>query len=123
MSRPLVSVIIPTYNRASTVSEAIESVLQQTYPNVEVIVIDDGSKDNTQEVLRRYAGRIRNIYQENAGQMVARNRGIRESRGEIITFLDSDDLWLAHCVERHVRALQPSLSRLRRAVSEDRPQA
>jgi glycosyltransferase involved in cell wall biosynthesis len=106
MDKPLVSVIVPAYNRAHTVSETIDSVLQQTYPNVEVIVVDDGSKDNTQEILRAYGARIRNIRQDNAGQMVARNRGIQEARGEIITFLDSDDLWLPHCVERHVRVLQ-----------------
>ena len=106
MTGPFVSVIIPTYNRAHTVSETIDSVLQQTYPNVEVIVIDDGSKDNTQEILRGYGTRIRNIRQDNAGQMVARNRGIREARGEIISFLDSDDLWLPHCLERHVRLLR-----------------
>ena len=106
MNGPLVSVIIPTYNRADTVSQTIDSVLKQTYPNVEVIVIDDGSKDNTQHVLSGYGSRIRNIHQENAGQMVARNRGSREARGEIISFLDSDDLWLPNCLERHVKVLQ-----------------
>jgi glycosyltransferase involved in cell wall biosynthesis len=106
MDKPLVSVIIPAYNRAHTVAETVDSVLQQTYPNLEVIVVDDGSKDNTQEVLRGYGSRIRSVYQENAGQMAARNRGIQESRGEIVTFLDSDDLWLPLCVERHVQILQ-----------------
>jgi glycosyltransferase involved in cell wall biosynthesis len=103
---PLISVIIPTYNRAHTVSETIDSVLAQTYPRIEVVVVDDGSNDNTQEVLRGYGPRIRSIRQENAGQMAARNRGIREALGEIITFLDSDDLWLPQCLERHVRVLQ-----------------
>jgi glycosyltransferase involved in cell wall biosynthesis len=106
MAGPLVSVIIPTYNRANTVPETIDSVLEQTYSNLEVIVVDDGSKDNTQEVLRGYGTRIRNIQQENAGQMVARNRGIQEASGEIICFLDSDDLWLPRCVERHVQVLE-----------------
>jgi glycosyltransferase involved in cell wall biosynthesis len=106
VSYPLVSVIIPTYNRAHTIAETIDSVLKQTYPNVELIVVDDGSKDNTQEVLRGYGARIRNIHQENAGQMAARNRGIREARGEIISFLDSDDLWLPTCLERHVHILE-----------------
>jgi len=106
MDKPLVSVIIPAYNRAHTVAETVDSVRQQTYPNIEVIVIDDGSMDNTQEVLRKYGTRIRNIRQENAGQIAARNRGIQEAQGEIITFLDSDDLWLPTCVERHVRVLQ-----------------
>jgi glycosyltransferase involved in cell wall biosynthesis len=106
MGGPLVSVIIPTYNRADTVSETIDSVLQQTYPKLEVIVVDDGSKDNTQEILRGYGTHIRNIQQENGGQMVARNRGIREASGEVICFLDSDDLWLPRCVESHVRVLE-----------------
>lgn len=106
MAGPLVSVVIPTFNRANTVGETIDSVLEQTYPNIEVIVVDDGSKDNTQEVLAAYGPRIRNVRQENAGQMVARNRGIRSARGEIVCFLDSDDLWLPRCVERHVDVLQ-----------------
>jgi glycosyltransferase involved in cell wall biosynthesis len=106
VEQPLVSVIIPAYNRAHTVVDTIDSVQRQTYPNIEIIVVDDGSVDNTQEVLGRYGSRIRNIHQENAGQMAARNRGIREARGEIITFLDSDDLWLPTCVERHVGVLQ-----------------
>lgn len=105
-TRPLVSVIIPAYNRAHTVAETIDSVLKQTYPSLEVIVVDDGSKDDTQQVLQKYGPRIHNIQQENAGQMAARNRGIREAQGEIITFLDSDDLWLPTYVERQVRVLQ-----------------
>jgi glycosyltransferase involved in cell wall biosynthesis len=105
MSEPLVSVIIPAYNRAHTVAETVDSVLRQTYGNLEVIVVDDGSKDHTQEVLRGYGTQIKNIRQENAGQMVARNRGIAEARGEIVTFLDSDDIWLPMCVERHVSVL------------------
>jgi glycosyltransferase involved in cell wall biosynthesis len=88
------------------VAETVDSVLGQTYGNLEVIVVDDGSKDGTQEVLRGYGARIKNVRQENAGQMVARNRGIAEARGEIVTFLDSDDIWLPTCVERHVSVLQ-----------------
>ena len=95
MDKPLVSVIIPAYNRAHTVAESIDSVQQQTYPNIEVIVVDDGSTDDTQAVLGKYGTSIRNIRQENAGQVGARNRGIREARGDIITFLDSDDLLAA----------------------------
>jgi glycosyltransferase involved in cell wall biosynthesis len=87
------------------VRETVDSVLGQTYGKLEVIVVDDGSKDNTQEVLREYGARIKNIRQENAGQMVARNRGIAEATGEIVTFLDSDDIWLPTCVERHVGLL------------------
>jgi glycosyltransferase involved in cell wall biosynthesis len=110
MDKPLVSVIIPAYNRAHTVAETVDSVLQQTYPNLEVILVDDGSTDNTQEVLRGYRDRIRVVRQDNAGQMAARNRGIQESCGEIVTFLDSDDLWLPTCVERHVKVLQKAPS-------------
>jgi glycosyltransferase involved in cell wall biosynthesis len=106
MNQPLVSVIIPAYNRAHTVSETIDSVLQQTYPMVEVIVVDDGSTDGTQEILRGYGTRIRATRQENAGQMAARNCGIRAARGEIITFLDSDDVWLPQCLERHIQVLR-----------------
>jgi len=103
---PLVSVIIPTYNRGHVVPEAIESVLRQTYPNLEVIVVDDGSADNTPECLQQFAGRIRVITQENAGPAAARNRGIEMARGELIAFLDSDDLWLPTKLERQVTLLE-----------------
>jgi len=91
---PKVSVIIPTYNRAQMVCEAIDSVLAQTLEDIEVIVVDDGSDDGTGDVLReRYGERIRYFYQENLGRSVARNRGIRASRSPYLLFLDSDD-WL-----------------------------
>ena len=89
-----VSVIIPTYNRARFVGEAIESALAQTYRNMEVIVIDDGSTDNTQDVLKKYEGRICSISQNNAGVSSARNTGIKAASGDWIAFLDSDDVWL-----------------------------
>jgi glycosyltransferase involved in cell wall biosynthesis len=103
---PLVSAIIPTYNRAALVTQAIDSVLQQTYPNVEVIVVDDGSTDETQLALQRYGPKIRIVSQNNAGPAVARNRGITASRGDLIAFLDSDDLWLPRKLERQVALLQ-----------------
>ena len=99
---PLVSTIIPTYNRAHIIGEAVDSVLSQTYPNVEVIVVDDGSTDNTPEILRQYGDRIRVISQRNAGPAVARNRGIKASTGEVIAFLDSDDIWLPAKLERQI---------------------
>ena len=90
---PLVSVVIPTYNRAAFVGKAVDSVLNQTFTNYEVIVVDDGSTDDTREQLNKYGSRIRYIYQENRGVSVARNTGIAASRGEWLAFLDSDDEW------------------------------
>lgn len=94
MSEPLVSVIIPTFNRAAVIGKAIDSALNQTYGRTEIIVIDDGSTDHTSAILRDYGSRIRVLTQSNAGPAVARNRGIRIANGEVITFLDSDDYWL-----------------------------
>jgi glycosyltransferase involved in cell wall biosynthesis len=91
-SRPHVSVIIPSYNYADYVSACIQSVLDQTYTDFEVIVVDDGSKDNTAEVVNRFTdARVRYIYQENKGLPGARNTGIRASQGRLLAFLDSDD--------------------------------
>jgi glycosyltransferase involved in cell wall biosynthesis len=103
---PLVSTIIPTYNRASLVPEAIDSVLAQTYRHIEIIVIDDGSTDGTLEALKRYGNQIQVISQPNAGPAAARNRGIRAAKGELIAFLDSDDLWLPEKLERQVNLLR-----------------
>jgi len=89
-----VSVILPTYNRANLVGEAIESVLGQTHRDFQLIVVDDGSTDETPAVLARFADpRLRIIRQDNGGKSAARNRGLDEARGEFIAFLDSDDLW------------------------------
>jgi glycosyltransferase involved in cell wall biosynthesis len=94
LKKPLVSVVIPTYNSALFLPQSIESVLQQTYGNFEVIVIDDGSTDNTEEVLSGYKGAIRYMKKKNGGPSAARNLGIAEAKGEFIAFQDSDDLWL-----------------------------
>jgi len=94
MLMPKVSVIVPTYNRAQFVVCAIDSVLSQTFQDYELIVIDDGSTDNTKDVLLRYGGRIKYIYQRNSGVGAARNAGIRCAVGEWLAFLDSDDIWL-----------------------------
>src|SRR4051812_47543003 len=102
---PLVSVIIPTYNRSMIVAEAIDSVLSQTYTNIELLVIDDGSTDDTMQVLRRYGDKVRVITQDNAGPAAARNRGIAAAQGELIAFLDSDDIWSRTKVERQVSLL------------------
>jgi glycosyltransferase involved in cell wall biosynthesis len=90
MSAPLVSVVIPCYNQARFLPEAIDSVLRQTYPDVDVIVVDDGSTDETSNVVARYQG-IEAIRQENRGLAAARNRGLEASRGAYVLFLDADD--------------------------------
>jgi len=92
--KPQVSVIIPTYNRGWILKEAIDSVLAQDYKDLELIVVDDGSTDNTFEILASYGNDIKVLFQENKGVSAARNRGITEASGQLIAFLDSDDLWL-----------------------------
>lgn len=104
--KPLVSAIVATYNRAHVVGEAIESILHQTYRNIEVIVVDDGSTDHTVRKLAQYGDSIKVVTQTNAGPGAARNKGIKESKGEIVAFLDSDDIWLPSFVERHVTLLE-----------------
>jgi glycosyltransferase involved in cell wall biosynthesis len=104
---PKVSVVIPTYNRATTVPRAIESVLAQTVTDLEVIVVDDGSSDDTGKVLGQMFGdRIRYYPQVNQGASVARNRGVEQARGEWIAFLDSDDLWEKEKLEWQFKALE-----------------
>lgn len=101
---PLISVIIPTYNRAPYLRDALESIFRQTFKDHEIIVVDDGSTDDTKQVLAPFMDRIRYLYQENRGEAAARNRGIGESRGEWIAFLDSDDMWEPHALETLLRA-------------------
>lgn len=103
---PLVSAVVATYNRSYIVCEAIDSMLHQTYPNIEVIVVDDGSTDDTLEKLKKYGNQISVIYQENAGPAAAWNTGIAASKGEIVSFLGSDDIWLPTFVERQVCCLE-----------------
>ena len=99
---PLVSAVIPTFNGERFVGQAIESALAQTYANLEIIVVDDGSTDATQEVVARYGGRVACLRQPNAGVSAARNRGIREARGDLIAFLDQDDAWYPEKIEKQV---------------------
>jgi glycosyltransferase involved in cell wall biosynthesis len=94
-SMPTVSAVIPTYNRARHVVEAIDSVLAQSRPPDEIIVIDDGSTDDTAERLKKYGLGIRYVRQENRGPSAARNRGMKEAQGDFVAFLDSDDLWVS----------------------------
>ncbi len=96
---PKVSVIVPAYNRADLVGEAIQSVIDQTYTDWELIVVDDGSTDETAQVVAGFGERVRYIYQGNAGACAARNNGFAVSRGDYITFLDSDDRMLPHNLE------------------------
>lgn len=106
---PKVSVIIPTFNRKAYVQEAIDSVLAQTYLDYEVIVVDDGSTDGTEQALRgRYGDRIRYRWQENQGESVARNCALEMSSGQYIGLLDSDDLWFPEKLEKQVAVLQRS---------------
>jgi glycosyltransferase involved in cell wall biosynthesis len=104
---PKVSVIIPTYNRADKVRNAIESVLTQTFTDLEVIVVDDGSSDDTGKILEKvYGDRIRYYFQRNQGVSAARNKGIAEVRGEWVAFLDSDDRWEKDKLEWQFKALE-----------------
>lgn len=103
---PLVSVIIPTYNRAALLVETVESVLAQTYPAIEIIVVDDGSTDGTAQVLEGYRGRVVTLSQSNQGETVARNAGFRAAHGQYISFLDDDDLILPTKIEKQVRLLE-----------------
>lgn len=93
--QPLISIVIPNYNGVLFVAEALESVLAQDYQNKEVIVVDDGSSDGSLELLRTYEGKIRLIETENLGAAAARNAGLFAAKGELIAFLDSDDIWVA----------------------------
>lgn len=102
----LVSVIIPTYNRAKTIERTVNSVLAQTWKAIEIIVVDDGSTDQTPEILKGYGDKIRAIRQKNGGPAAARNTGIKAATGDIIAFLDSDDLWLPEKTERQMRLIQ-----------------
>ena len=95
---PLVSIIVPCYNQGRFLRYALDSALAQTYPNVEVVVVNDGSTDDTSEVARSYGDRIVLVEQENAGLSAARNSGILASSGEFIVLLDSDDVLLTECV-------------------------
>src|SRR5882757_1434736 len=102
---PKVSTIITSHNYAQYLSAAVESVLGQTERDVEVIVIDDGSTDETPSVMEGFRGAVRYVRQANQGVAVARNRGIEESRGRYVSFLDADDFWLANKLERQLAAL------------------
>lgn len=104
---PFVSVITPTFNRAKTIKKAIESILDQTYENWELLIVDDGSADDTEAAVKSFKDkRIKYFYKENGGPCTARNFGIAHSGGKWITYLDSDDILFANCLEVMVDRLQ-----------------
>jgi glycosyltransferase involved in cell wall biosynthesis len=99
LDSPLVSVIIPTYNRAHIVTDAINSVLSQTFNNFQLIIVDDGSTDNTRNVLDTYQDKVEYFYKANGGVSSARNVGLRMAQGKYVAFLDSDDIWHSERLE------------------------
>lgn len=110
MAQPFVSVIINNYNYAPFVATAIESALAQTYPHREIIVVDDGSTDESRSIIQRYADRVQVIFKENGGQASAFHAGFAASRGEVICFLDSDDYWAPQVLERVAARWDDSLA-------------
>jgi glycosyltransferase involved in cell wall biosynthesis len=109
---PRVSVIIPAYNAAATIAGTVESVLAQTFKDIEIVCVDDGSSDQTRAILAGYADRVRLVEQANSGPAAARNNGARNSSGEYLAFLDADDVWMPQFLERTVAVLDadPALS-------------
>jgi len=109
MNKPYFSVIIPTYNRANMLSNAIDSVLAQAFTDWELLIIDDGSTDNTKQEVQKFTDkRIRYIYQSNAERSAARNSGISLAKGEFICFLDSDDSWRENHLQTHFEKIKAS---------------
>ncbi|GFE69618.1 glycosyltransferase [Chroococcus sp. FPU101] len=104
LSQPLISVIITNYNYGRFLAQAIESVLNQTYQNFELIVVDDGSTDDSPEIIKRYENQLTAIFQKNAGQGAAFNTGIAKAKGEIVCFLDADDYFCKDKLEKVVIA-------------------
>lgn len=105
-SPAVVSVVIPSYNRAHTLPETLESVLAQSYPHLEIVVVDDGSTDDTENAIAKYRDRISYVKQKNGGLAAARNAGFLKSRGEYVAWLDSDDVWNPDKTALQVAALQ-----------------
>lgn len=109
----MVSIIIPTYNRAGTLARAIQSVIVQSYSDWELIIIDDGSTDNTEELVKSFIEQDKRIqyisFSENKGQAAARNKGIRASDGEYIAFQDSDDCWMPDKLQMQVSMMEEHL--------------
>lgn len=103
---PLVTAILPVFNRASSVARAIDSVLAQSWPNLELVIVDDGSTDGTHDVIERYRCAATILHQSNAGAYAARNLALRHARGELVAFIDSDDAWHPDKLARQVPLLR-----------------
>jgi len=101
----MVSVTIPVYNAGEAICRAIDSVLAQTFADYEIVVVDDGSTDNTAELVKEYGEKVKYIYQENAGESVARNTGVAAAKGKWVAFLDADDEWLPDKLKRQMELL------------------
>ena len=111
--RPLISIVIPLYNKEKSIASTLQSVYEQTYTDYEVVIVNDGSTDKSLEAVNDFVSRLENgewrmkiVTQENAGVSAARNRGIQEARGEYIALLDGDDLWESTYLEEQVKAIQ-----------------
>jgi glycosyltransferase involved in cell wall biosynthesis len=102
-ANPLISIIVNNYNYERFLSEAINSALEQTYPNIEVIVVDDGSTDNSRSIIAQYESKVIQLLKENGGQTSAMNYAFKESKGDIVCFIDADDVLEADCIERVVK--------------------
>lgn len=112
MRQLLVSIIINNYNYGHFLQQAVESALKQTYPNTEVIVVDDGSTDNSREIIACYQDRIISVLKDNAGQGSAYNAGFAVSQGDIVIFLDSDDILLPNTLEEVVKVWHPGVAKV-----------
>lgn len=113
----LFSIVIANFNYGRFVADAIESALNQTWPHVEVIVVDDGSTDGSREIINRYGGRIQAIFQDNSGQRIANNAGFAASRGDVVIFLDADDVLDARFAEKVTSAWRSGVSKVQVQVS------
>jgi glycosyltransferase involved in cell wall biosynthesis len=126
--QPLISVIMPCYNAASYVEEAGRCVMGQGYPNVELMVVDDGSTDGSAEIVRglaeEFRGRIRQPFQDHAGPYPARNHGLRYAKGELVAFLDAEDWWSPCFLEKLHAALaeHPDAALAKRKFVRDHPE-
>ena len=108
---PLVSIVIPVYNGANYVAEAIESALKQSYKNIEIIVVNDGSTDNTEKIVKKYGDKIRYFYKENGGVASALNLGIKNMKGEYFSWLSHDDIYYTNKIEIQIEALRTLIDR------------